>query len=357
VAAITGYWVMLPITRDPLDNDFTLVFIAVRIGFEQGWSHIYSLALQHQLFTELRPGVFFNDGQRYIAPPPLAWLTVPLTPFGAAGAFYAWTLLSLVALVAAWWIAAPGAGLKRWLWLLGALAWYPLLYGLAFGQPALVVLLTVAATWKLLESGRPYPAGIVLGVGMSLKPQLVLALPLVLLATGRWRAAAAWALSIGVLAAASLLMLGAGGLSDYRSLLAEAQTLVNNRYFTPAYILGPGVLSYIAEAVVLIVAAGAAYAQRRAPSDRVFALALVASALGTTYWHLQDFTILLGAAWLFWRTDPPIWQRAWLAVVALTIELAWPLTPLPLLVAIAVWFVFLCVPHRSVAARLMARPA
>jgi hypothetical protein len=117
------------------------------------------------------------------------------------------------------------------------------------------------------------------------------------------------------------------------------------------------VLSYIAEAVVLIVAAGAAYAQRRAPSDRVFALALVASALGTTYWHLQDFTILLGAAWLFWRTDPPIWQRAWLAVVALTIELAWPLTPLPLLVAIAVWFVFLCVPHRSVAARLMARPA
>ena len=90
----------LPVTRDPLDSDFTLVFIAVRIGFEHGWSHIYSLAFQHQLFTELRPGVFYNDGQRYIAPPPLAWLTVPLTPFGAAGAFYAWTLLSVVALPA-----------------------------------------------------------------------------------------------------------------------------------------------------------------------------------------------------------------------------------------------------------------
>jgi len=84
---------MLPVTRDPLDSDFTLVFIAVRIGFEHGWNHIYSLALQHQLFTELRPGVFFNDGQRYIAPPPLAWLTAPVTLFGAAGAFYAWTLL------------------------------------------------------------------------------------------------------------------------------------------------------------------------------------------------------------------------------------------------------------------------
>jgi hypothetical protein len=108
---------------------------------------------------------------------------------------------------------------------------------------------------------------------------------------------------------------------------------------------------------VLIVAAVAAYAQRRAPSDRVFALALVASALGATYWHLQDFTVLVGAAWLFWRTDPPAWQRAWLVVVALTIELAWPLTPLPLLIAVAVWFACLCVPQRSEAARLMARPA
>src|SRR5437868_2884678 len=61
VAGITGYWTMLPVTRDPLDSDFTLVFIAVRIGFEHGWSRIYSLALQHQLFSELRPGAFFND--------------------------------------------------------------------------------------------------------------------------------------------------------------------------------------------------------------------------------------------------------------------------------------------------------
>jgi hypothetical protein len=357
VAAITGYWVVLPVTRDPLDNDFTLVFIAVRIGFEHGWSHIYSLALQHDLFTQLRPGVFFNDGQRYIAPPPLAWLTVPLTPLGAAGAFYAWTLISVGALLAAWWIAAPATGLQRWLWLLGAVAWYPVLYGLAFGQPALVVLLTVTATWKLLDSGRPVPAGVVLGVGMSLKPQLVLALPFVLLAAGQWRVVAAWAVSIGVLAAASVVMLGASGLSDYRGLLTEAQTLVNNRYFTPAYVVGPGVLSYVVEAVILIAAAIAAYTQRRAQPDRIFALGLVASAFGATYWHLQDFTILLGAAWLFWRADPPLWQRAWLAVVALTIELAWPLTPLPLLIAVAAWFVFLCVPQRAGAARLSARPA
>jgi len=357
VATITGYWVLLPVTRDPLDTDFTLVFIAVRTGFEHGWSRIYSLALQHQLFTALRPGVFFNDGQRYIAPPPLAWVTVPLYPLGPAGAFYTWTFISLVALVAAWWIAAPGSGARRWIWLVAAVAWYPVLYGIAFGQPALVVMLAAVAAWKLLGSGRPYAAGAVLAIGMSLKPQLVLALPLVLLAAGRWRVLAAWAVTIGVLAAVSLITLGASGLNDYRSLLAEAQSLVNNRYFTSAYILGPGAASYLFQAAVLVAAAVAAYLQRHAADSRLFALAIVASAFGATYWHLQDFTVLLAAAWLFWQGDPPASQRAWLVVVALTVELAWPLTPLPLLIAIAVWFAFMCAPERPRRARLSTIPA
>jgi len=348
---------MLPVIRDPRDSDFTLAFIAVRIGFEHGWSRIYSLALQHELFTELRPGVFFNDGQRYLAPPPLAWLTAPLTPLGAGSAFYAWTLISLAALVAAWWIAAPGSGLTRWLWLLGAIAWYPVLYSLAYGQPALVVMLAVLAAWRLAEGGRHYAAGVVLGVGMSLKPQLALALPVVLLAAWRWRIVAAWAATVGVLAILSLAMLGAGGLNDYRSLLAEAQPLVNNRYFTLAYVLGPGALSYAAQAVIVVIAGVAAYAQRASIDARLFALGLVASVFGATYWHLQDFTVLAGAAWLFWRASPPPWQRAWLVVVAITIELAWPLRPLPLLIAVGVWFVLLCLPARFAAPQTSAAPA
>ncbi|HEY6876347.1 MAG TPA: hypothetical protein VI384_08315, partial [Candidatus Dormibacteraeota bacterium] len=136
VAAVTGYWVLQPVLRDPLASDFTLVFIAVRIGTEHGWSHIYSLQLQHQLFTELRPGVFFNDGQRFIAPPPLAWISLPLGGLGAGGAFYAWSALSLAALSVAWWIGAPGGGLEKGVWLVGAIAWYPVLYGLQYGQPA-----------------------------------------------------------------------------------------------------------------------------------------------------------------------------------------------------------------------------
>jgi len=346
--------VLWPVTRDPLANDFTLVFIGVRIGLEHGWSQIYSLPLQHQLFGELRPGVFFNDGQRYIAPPPLAWLTLPLAPLGAAAAFYVWTAISIAALVAAWWLGAPGKGLERAIWLIGAIAWYPVLYEISYGQPALVILLAVVAAWRLAEAGRLYEAGAVLALGMALKPQLALAVPVVLLAAGRWRIVGAWAAVIAVLAALSLLTLGAGGLNDYRSLLAEAQSLPNNRYFTLAYVLGPGALSYAAQAAVLIIAAIAARFPPHevgrlggAGTARLFAIGLVATAFGTTYWHLQDYAILLAAAWLFWRTNPPGWQKSWIAVVAIAGELAWPLTPLPMLLALGVWLVLLTAPRMT----------
>jgi hypothetical protein len=236
-------------------------------------------------------------------------------------------------------------------------AWYPVLYALEYGQPAPLVLLAVVACWRLDERRLPYHAGVVLASGTSLKPQLVLAVPLVLLVAGRWRIFVAWAVTIGALAAASLLVIGSAGLSDYRSLLAEAQTLVNNRYFTLAYMVGPGPLSYVAQFVVLMAAAIGAYLNRTGSTARLIALGLVAGALSASYWHLQDFTILLGAGWLFWRDQPPVFQRAWLALVALAIELAWPLTPLPLLIAVAVWLAFMCMPRVAPPPRLSTATA
>ena len=337
----------MPVSRDPLANDFTLAYIAARIGVEQGWSHIYSLSLQFQQFVQVRPGAVFNDGQRFIAPPALAWLTAPLTVLDAATAFHVWLGISIAALVAAWWIAAPGAGLERWIWLIAVFAWYPVLYALQYGQPAPLVLLAVAVCWLAAERNRPYVAGIVLAMGSGLKPQLVLAVPLVMLFAGRWRIFAAWAVTVMFLAVVFAATLGPSGVADYRSMLAEAQTLPNNRYFTLAYVLGPGTLSYVAQAVVLIAAAVGGYLNRRASTGRLIALGLVAGAFGAGYWHLQDFTILMGAAWLHWRDNPPAWQRAWLAVTAVTMELAWPLTPLPLLIALGVWFGLISVPARS----------
>jgi len=341
--------VVLPLRGDILNNDLTLIYIGARIGLEHGWTHIYSLPLQHELFMQMRPHAPFNDGERFLSPPPFAWLVLPLTLVGPAGAVYVWIIGSVLALVAAWWIAAPGQGPARILWLLAALAWYPVLYSLSLAQPDLLLVLLMAAGWRLAEAKRPYLAGIVLGVSV-IKPQLTIVLPPLLLVSGRWRIAAAWVVTAAVLAAISLVVIGGQGLSDYRSLLNEAQGVTNNRYFTLAYVLGPGAVSYIAQGVVIAIAVAGAYLNRRSTHARVFALVL-ATTIGATYWHLQDFTILVLAAWLFWREHPPAWQRWWLLVVVLGGELAWPLTPLPVLVGVAVWFAFMVAPPRLISSK------
>jgi len=322
------------------------VYIGARIGLEHGWSHVYSLSLQHQLFSQMRPGTPFGDGERFLSPPPAAWLVVPLTLVGPQAAYFVWLFLLVAALAGAWWLAAPGAGWLRVLWLVGAAAWYPVLYSLSLGQPVVIVLLGVIACWRLAESGKPYLAGAVLGLSV-LKPQVAIAVPLVLLVAGRWRIAAGWAATAGVLAVASLLVIGTQGFNDYRSLLAEAQTVVNNRYFTWAYLVGPGPVSFVVEVVFIALGVAAAYVNRRASLARLIASGLLVSMLSATYWHLQDFAILVGAAWLFIRDEPPRWQRGWLVVVALAGELAWPLTPLPILLAVTVWFAMLAVPRRA----------
>lgn len=294
---------------------------------------------------QLRPHQVFHTGEWFISPPPYAWLVLPLLPLGPEVITYVWLLLLLAALAAAWWIAAPGRGVTRGLWLLGALAWYPLLYSVGLVQPDLLLLLIVAAAWALSRSGRPYAAGAVLGLA-AIKPQLALVVPLILLMAGRWRIFVGFAAVAGSLVILSLLVIGPHGLSDYRSLLSMEQAVPNNRYFTLAYPLGGGALSYAAAGAVVLIALTAAFLNRRESDERLFALGLLATALSATYWHLQDFTILVLAAWLFWQANPPAWQRAWLLVVAVTAEFAWGFTPLPLLTALVAWFAFVAVPTR-----------
>jgi hypothetical protein len=333
---------VVPLRAEILNNDLTLIFIGARIGLEHGWSQIYSLPLQHDLFAQLRPHAVFNDGQRFISPPPYAWLVAPLTPIGPAGATFVWIALSLCALGAAWWIAAPGELPSRWLWLLVALAWYPVLYGLSLAQADLVILLALAAAWRFAETEKPYLAGIVLGLSV-IKPQLTLLLPAVLLVAGRWRIAAAWAATAAVLAAVSLALVGTQGLGAYIALLNDAQHVINNRYFTLAYVFGPGSLTLVVQLVLAAATLASAYVNRHASNGWIFALGLVATMLCATYWHLQDFTLLVLAAWLFSRERVPAWQRWWLLVIVIGGEFAWGLTPLPLLVAVAVWYLVLSV--------------
>jgi hypothetical protein len=352
-AAVTGWWVFQPVLHDATDSDLTLVFLGARIGLEHGWSHIYSLDLQRQLFMELRPGAAFGEGERFLSPPPLAWLIVPLTALGPVAAYWTWVAISLSALVAAWWLAAPGAGWTRGIWLIAAVAWYPVLYSLALGQPDLLVLLAIVAAWRVAQSDRPLLAGVALALTV-IKPQLALGIPLVLLAAGKIRVVAGFAITAVGLTLASLAVIGSQGLGDYMSQLAVAQQVVNNSYFTLAYLFGLGGTVTAARLVVAAAVVIAAYLNREAPLARLFAMGLVAGALDATYWHLQDYAILVAAAGWSWRECAMWWQRAWLLVVAVTAELAWPLGPLPVLISLGVWLVLLSMPPRTQSAAVAA---
>ena len=337
--------IVVPLRADFLDNDLTLVFMGARIGLEHGWSHMYSLTLQQQAFAELRPGAPWHNGRYFDSPPPYPWLLVPIVPLGPRVAVAAGLAVELASLVAAWWLVAPGRGWTRGLWLLGALAWYPVVYLLSLVQPDGLVILLVAAAWKLSQIKRPYLAGAVLGMAV-IKPQVTLLLPLALVAAGRWRIVCGWLAVAGALALASVVALGPGGVAELRSVLSAVGQVPYNRYFTPAYVLGPGAPGYLFAAGVVVATVIAGYWNRHAGDARVFALGLVASCIGATYWHLQDFTMLVLATWFFWRDGSPAWQRAWLLVIVVGGEFAWGLTPLPVLIGVAVWFGFLLTPPR-----------
>jgi hypothetical protein len=347
VIAFTGYWIFIPVFKDPLDQDTVFIYVAVRIGLEHGWSHIYSIDLQRQYYAMIRPGALFDDLARYLHPPPLAWLYTPLTLLTPPVGFWTAMVIQCGLLVASWSMIAPGKGwsMPRILYLLGALAWYPVLYQLRVGQPVMIVVFAVAACWRLADSGRPWLAGAALALAV-VKPQVTLLVAPCLLIGGYWRVAAGWAAAAGVLAVVSVAILGPGGIKDYLSLLDFARHIVFNRYITLAFLFPDPTASTIAEVAVEILTLVAAYRIRGAPLARVMALGVVGSMLSIPYDHLHDFAVLVPAALLFLRTDPPTWQRAWLLVVWLSLELMWPITPLPLLVAQAVWLVMIALPPR-----------
>ena len=68
------------------------------------------------------------------------------------------------------WVRAQGQSPFVWS-VLGAIAWYPVLYSLSLGQPVVLVMLGVIVCWRLAESGKPYLAGAALGLSV-LKPQV-----------------------------------------------------------------------------------------------------------------------------------------------------------------------------------------
>jgi hypothetical protein len=315
---------------DRFHNDFTFYVAAARIGLAHGWPSIYDLSLQQAELDALGSSIKIAELARFISPPPVAWLALPLTPLPYAAAYWTWSALLLVALVLAWQLAAPGGGLARVILLAAAIGWLPVIYGLQLGQPGLFVALGVAGCYALLRANRPLLAGVALGAVM-LKPQLAFMVPLALLAARQDRAFIGGVIALGILAAASAFALGTSGIAAYEARLSFAASVAVNRELTLAYFLGDAARPVqIAIAVWSLVLA---FRLRHRGLEWPFVCALVGGMLATPYVHLDDLLMLGLAACFVLRARTPAW--AWIYVLAgvLAVEGEPIWGPAPILVA------------------------
>jgi hypothetical protein len=301
---------------DHFHNDFTFYVAAARIGISHGWPSIYDLSIQQAELDAIGSGIKIAELARYISPPPLAWLALPLAPLPYEVGYWIWSALLLVALAWTWYVAAPGHGPWRLVHLAAAVAWLPVIYGLQLGQPALFVSLGVAGCYALLQTGRPFWAGLALGA-LALKPQLAFLLPAALLLSGRTRAFWGSVVALGALGVASALALGPSGIAAYQERLSFAASVPVNRELTLAVLIGNLVATRVVQVAIAVWTLALAFRLRKRGHEWVLIPALVGGMLATPYLHLDDLVILGLAAWLYLRTSPPAWT--WLLILGLIV--------------------------------------
>jgi alpha-1,2-mannosyltransferase len=313
-----GVWIQTMVA-DSFHNDLSFYYAAARLGLTHGWSGLYDLQLQQEQLQAIGSQIRVAELARYISPPPLAWIVVPFTLLPFQWAYVAWSAVLVLALALTWCLASPGSGRLRVLYLVAAIGWLPVIYGLQLGQPGMLIALGVAACYALLQRDREVAAGAALGV-VVLKPQLAILVPAALLVTGRWRAFATATLVVAVLVLISALALGGGGVVAYEQRLSFASTVPVNQAQTLAPWIGNLPVTRAAQVLIAIWALGLAYRLRARGPGLVIAAALVGGLAAGPYVHYDDLTMLGLAGWLYLRSSKQRWGWVYLLALAIAAE-------------------------------------
>jgi len=335
-----GRWVFGFVTF-PIHEDVRINYVAAQAGLQYGWSKIYDFATLRQLSLVFPAADRSIDATAtYISPPLLAWLFVPLTLVPVPAAYLIWTLAALAALIWTWHVAAPYKGLAKLTLLLVALALWPVMQVFYYGQPGVVVVAGVALAWWLIRHDRPIAAGIALAFATTLKPQVVILVPIALLVAGHVKPVLGWAAAGLVMAALSVASLGVEGIASYWQALKLVEADTGHAYFTIALVFGLGPVTYVLLALQGLACLAVARIRRR-ELETVFAVGLLGSLMVAFHLHQWDYTNLVLAAWLVLRNSPPLWHRIWLAAGILTMQLLSLGLAVPQLVWDVVWLAML----------------
>jgi hypothetical protein len=212
-----------------IGRDFLNVWMYGRSAFTADPSHFYDFVAYHGALDALLGANY--PGQNWSYPPSLFFVAAPFGLIGYLPALAIWTVLG-AALFAA--VARAHIGDKR---VLLALVLSPAaVLCVVSGQSSLITAAMLVTSFFWLDR-RPILAGILIGL-LTLKPQLGVLLPVMLIASGRWRVFASATVTALVLAGATALVFGQQVWIDFVTKGLAANNLVladPERIATPFY--------------------------------------------------------------------------------------------------------------------------
>lgn len=207
VAALGGYLVTMswspPIPRDGtslvVGRDFLNFWMYGRTAFTPDPSRFYDLAAYHGALDALLGPNY--PGQNWSYPPSVFFFAAPFGRLGYLQALFVWTVLS-----AALFITVARAHISDTHLRLALILSPAAVLCVISGQSSLVTAAMLVTIFFWLDR-KPVAAGILIGL-LTLKPQLGMLLPVMLIASGRWRVFASAAVTTLALAGATALVFG-----------------------------------------------------------------------------------------------------------------------------------------------------
>lgn len=253
---------------------------------------------------------------RFVYPAPIGFLFSPfsLLPLGVARIVF--LLVGIGAVLA----ALRLLGVRDWRCYGAAFLLAPTLDDLVLGSMSVLLLLGVAAAWRLRD--RPAPVSAVVALVVLAKLALW---PLVLwlVVTRRYRAAVGSVAVAAALAAAGWAAIGFAGLRDYPRLLRVLARVESRDAYSVSGVLSAHGVGTLAVPVLLAVAGAAVVAAvgRRASAgdSRVLAVAVAVALFSSPIVWLHYFVLLLVPIAL----ARPLFSPLWLAPLAFWLS-PWP---------------------------------
>ena len=347
-AVMAGAWVYSALHSIFLAWDFPVFYIASRMPL----GHLYDPAAFSAFWQQHLQPLGSAHWAPYVRPSVFAVLTRPLGWLPYQTAFLVWVIAGACAYAVSLLVLIRRFDLPGYI-VPAYVGFFPVAAGLVSGQDNCLFLLAVIAGWLLLEAEQDWLAGIVFGCCLY-KYNLILLIPVLLFLRRRFRALTSFAVSGGLLAAASLALASP---SQYIELLVNIRKLVPS--FAPVGLRGATAAlgipwSYPLLGVAML--AACVWLMRELPIRESFCVAIVGMLLISPYVTWYDSTLLLLPISLFISRSDFILRI--LCLLVLVLQQLWKTDRGPIEVTYAAagllllgYFILLALRHRKAAKR------